>query len=223
MLVISIDGACRRNGKPDCVAAGGVFIMSLDDDLNINNTMLLSNYELKSTSQRGELLALLTSLDYVYEAKRPAQIITDSEYLFNSMTKEWCNSWARKGWITASGDPVKNKDIWLEIINAQRRCALVGCEITYYHVKGHAISFGKVTAKNLINQDTTGRMLYDTICNRFNSCTIKDSLLEQIIDLSVKNNGFKPDEDTLKRFIVTNTVADAVATRCVEAADALMK
>ena len=27
MLVIAIDGACRRNGKPDCVSAGGVFIM----------------------------------------------------------------------------------------------------------------------------------------------------------------------------------------------------
>ena len=223
MLVIAIDGACRRNGKPDCVSAGGVFVLHMDNELNVNNTTLLSNYELKSTNQRGELLALLTALDYVHEAQQHAQIITDSEYLFNTMTKEWCKNWMNKGWLTASGDPVKNKDIWLEIMNAQRRCEEAGYEVTFYHIKGHTISFGKVTAKNLINQDLSGRLLYNAVSERVDTTALKEGMYDQIVELSVKNNGFELDSSTLKRFIVTNTVADAVATKCVEAADALMK
>lgn len=223
MLVIAIDGACRRNGKPDCVSAGGVFVLHLDGNLNVVNTALKSNYETKSTNQRGELLALLTALDYVHGAQQPAQIITDSEYLFNTMTKEWCKNWMRKGWVTAAGEPVKNKDIWMEIMNAQRRCEEAGYEVTFYHIKGHAVSFGKVTAQNLINQDETGRALYDAISYRVATTELKEGVYQQIIDLSMKNNGFELDGTNLKRFVVTNTVADAVATKCVEAADALMK
>ena len=223
MLAIAIDGACRRNGKQDCVSAGGVFILHLDENLNVYNTALMSNYEIQSTNQRGELLALLTALDYVHEAQQPAQIITDSEYLFNTMTKRWYENWLRKGWITASGTPVKNKDIWMEIMKSQWRCESAGYETTYYHMKGHAVSFGKVTAQKLINKDLTGRALYDAIEHRVSTTQLKEGMYEQIIDLSVKNNGFELDDTTLKRFIVMNTVADAVATKCVEAADALMK
>ena len=78
MLLISIDGACRRNGKPDCVAAGGVFIQQFDKDLHLQQTSILSNYETSSTNQRGELLALLTALDHIWSAKQSTQIVTDS-------------------------------------------------------------------------------------------------------------------------------------------------
>lgn len=222
MLSIAIDGACRRNGKPTCVSAGGVFILHLDENLEISNTALMSNYELQSTNQRGELLALLTALDYVYEAQQPAQIITDSEYIFNTMTREWCKNWMRKGWITAAGTPVKNKDIWIEIVNSTRRCDAAGYEVTYYHIKGHSVPFGKVTAQNLIAKDTSGRTLYETINSRVDISNLKEGMYEQLVELSVKNNGFELDYETLKRFVVTNTVADAVATKCVEAADALI-
>ena len=93
MLVISIDGACRRNGKPNCVSAGGVFIMHYNNALELTHTALKSNYELESTNQRGEMLALLTAIDYVYDSKQSSQVITDSEYLFNTMTKNWCGNW----------------------------------------------------------------------------------------------------------------------------------
>jgi len=93
MLVISIDGACRRNGKPNCVSAGGVFIMHYNNTLELTHTALKSNYELESTNQRGEMLALLTAIDYVYDSKQSAQVITDSEYLFNTMTKNWVGNW----------------------------------------------------------------------------------------------------------------------------------
>ena len=224
MLVISIDGACRRNGKPDCVSAGGVFIQQYDKDLYLKQVKALSNYELKSTNQRGELLALLTALDYIWSAKQETQIITDSEYLFNAMTKEWYRSWQHKGWVTAVGEPVKNRDLWQAISQAYSRCEEAGIDIHFFHIKGHCIPFGKVTANTLLTKDPTGESLlvevlhkYDAVCS-----TTKKAQLDHANELSERNNGFQLVPTTLKRFVVANVIADAIATKCVEAADALM-
>lgn len=222
MLVISIDGACRRNGKPNCVSAGGVFIMHYNNALELTHTALKSNYELESTNQRGEMLALLTAIDYVYDSKQSAQVITDSEYLFNTMTKNWCGNWANKGWITSTGAPVKNKDIWLQIKHTHDKCLAEGIELIFYHVKGHTIPFGKVTAQRLIAQDSSGMMLYEAVSTKYDEVKDYRDVAGKVSELSEKNNGFIPTEDILKRFVVTNIVADAVATRCVEAADALV-
>ena len=222
MLVISIDGACRRNGKPNCVSAGGVFIMHYNNALELTHTALKSNYELESTNQRGEMLALLTAIDYVYDSKQSAQVITDSEYLFNTMTKNWCGNWANKGWVTSTGAPVKNKDIWLQIKHAYDKCLAEGIELIFYHVKGHAIPFGKVTAKRLLAEDSSGMALYNAVKQKYQAIKDEKDVYGKVADLSEKNNGFIPDEVILERFVVTNIVADAVATRCVEAADALV-
>lgn len=224
MLVVSIDGACRRNGKPSCVSAGGVFIQHFDEGLNLVQTKALSNYETKSTNQRGELVALLTALDYIWSAKQETQIVTDSEYLFNAMTKEWYRSWQHKGWVTAIGEPVKNRDLWQAISQAYNRCEEAGISIHFFHIKGHCIPFGKVTANTLLTKDPTGATLllevsskYDAVCN-----TTKKPQLEHANELSERNNGFQLVPDTLRRFVVANVMADAIATKCVEAADALM-
>lgn len=224
MLLISIDGACRRNGTPDCVAAGGVFIQQFDKDLHLQQTSILSNYEMSSTNQRGELLALLTALDYIWSAKQSTQIVTDSEYLFNAMTKEWYKSWQHKGWITVIGEPVKNKDLWQEIASAYCRCEDAGIDIVFYHIKGHCIPFGKVTANTLLTKDTTGASLMAEVFIKYDmvSKTTKKDQLEQANTLSERNNGFKLTPDKMRQFVVANVMADAVATKCVEAADALM-
>ena len=223
MLVIAIDGACRRNGKPDCVASGGVYIEEYTDG-SVTQTKVLSNYEVQSTNQRGELLALLTALDYVWSAKQDSMIITDSEYLFNAMTKEWFVGWKSRGWLTASYEPVKNSDLWREITHAYEKCRGDDLDIVFYHIKGHCIPFGKVTANSLLVKDPTGNALkfevykkYDAVCN-----TSRFETLKEANDLSTKNNGYPFDDETLRHFVVLNTVVDAVATKCVEAANSLM-
>ena len=223
MLLISIDGACRRNGMPNCVAAGGVFVQHFDENLHLTNTLTMSNYEVASTNQRGELLALLTALEYVCATKQPTQIVTDSEYLFNAVTKEWFKSWSHKGWVTAIGEPVKNKDLWQKIHYSYNKLEELDVDITFYHIKGHCIPFGKVTANTLLSKDSTGAQLmtevllkYDSVCE-----STKKTNIEQANVLSEKNNGFKFTPDKLRQFVVANVVADAAATKCVEAADAL--
>ena len=57
---------------------------------------------------------------------------TDSQYLVKGMT-EWINGWIKKGWKTASRQPVKNKELWQELNNLNKKH-----EITWVWVKGHA-------------------------------------------------------------------------------------
>lgn len=56
---------------------------------------------------------------------------TDSRYLIDGLTK-WMPGWKRKGWRTASGGPVLNRDLWEELDRAR----LPGLSLA--HVKGHS-------------------------------------------------------------------------------------
>ena len=217
MLIISIDGACRRNGQPSCIASGGVYIQQVDIVGNLMDSTTRAVHEKHSTNQRGEMLALLYALEYIATATQEAQVITDSEYLFNAMTKNWVDSWANKGWITASGEPVKNVDIWREIYRIYKLCKE---DIHFYHIKGHCIPFGKVTADNLLARDPTGLALFKQVELKYDEAApTKAKNLEAAQELSERNNGFRLTDEILKRFVVMNTVADAVATKRVDTAD----
>lgn len=220
--VISIDGACRRNGKPDCVSSGGVFIQYFNNFGHFERCGVGACYEKASTNQRGELHALLVALNYIAQetdAQDDIQIVTDSEYLFNAMTKTWFVGWASRGWLTASMEPVKNADLWMNVSNLYQ--TLLGRDINYYHIKGHCISFGRVTADRLLNLDCTGNLLLQEIYKKFDESVVtKQSLFSAAQKLSARNNGFPLPEDVFRNFVVANTVADAVATKEVDAADA---
>ena len=217
---MAIDGACRRNGQPDCVSAGAVFVMNIVDD-EVRSTFALSDHENKSTNQRGELLALKVALHYLTLADEPAQIITDSEYLFNAMTNGWAKRWSTNGWQTAAGEAVKNKDLWMQI---QNYSDALHSEVNYYHIKGHVIPFGKVTAMSLLAQDTSCRKLMDAVCLKYDMVAPQEKTIESIKhaqDLSQKNNDFGLPPYLLKRFVVANVVVDEIATRIVDSVDAL--
>lgn len=217
MLLIAIDGACRRNGQPDCVSSGGVFIQDFAEDGTVTRSGVISCFEANSTNQRGELKALIQALYHVYATQEPAQILTDSEYLFNAMTKEWPQRWAANGWITANGGPVANADLWQRVMQLEPR---ITSEVNYYHIKGHVIPFGKVTAEKSLQYDPTGKDLAKQVTDQLRRfAPRKADVIEHAQELSEKNNGFRFSDEILKRFVVANVVADAIATGAVEAAD----
>lgn len=221
MYVISIDGACRRNGKPDCVSAGGVFIQKFVDEKCIYTDLIYSS-ERKSTNQRGEITALSNALAYIRQmcsVGDTVQIVTDSEYIFNTMTKEWFIGWESRGWLTAAGEPVKNADLWKSIYALHKQCSEY-YDINYYHIKGHCISFGKVTANRLLDEDDSGSKLLQEIYKKYDaSLATKQDTFENAQELSYRNNGFRLPDNIFRRFVVANTVVDAIATKRVDAAD----
>ena len=59
--------------------------------------------------------------------------MTDSQYLKKAFTEGWLRNWQRNGWRTASKQPVKNKDLWLQLLDLAKLHAL-----HWEWTKGHA-------------------------------------------------------------------------------------
>lgn len=91
----------------------------------------LSGGEAATTNNRMELMAAIAALEVL---KEPCDVVltTDSQYVRQGIT-EWMAGWIRRGWKTAGGDPVKNRDLWERLHAAAARHA-----VDWRWVKGHA-------------------------------------------------------------------------------------
>ena len=91
----------------------------------------LAGGEADTTNNRMELMAAIAALEALKEAC-DATLHTDSQYVRQGIT-EWMPNWIRRGWKTAGGDPVKNRDLWerLHAANAKHK-------VDWRWVKGHA-------------------------------------------------------------------------------------
>jgi ribonuclease HI len=115
------DGACEGNPGPGGYAA----II----DRNGKRTEVKGG-ERQTTNNRMELLAVIAGLRTL-EEPATVSIVTDSQYVAKGMTT-WIHSWRRKGWRTASGTPVKNRDLWEELDTLGRRHRL-----RFEWIRGH--------------------------------------------------------------------------------------
>ena len=119
---IATDGACKGNPGP---GGWGAVIRSGTAEKE------LSGGERLTTNNRMELMAAIRALEAL---KRPCRVTlsTDSRYVMDGLTK-WLAGWQRNGWKTAARQPVKNADLWQELI-----AAAAPHRISWTWVKGHA-------------------------------------------------------------------------------------
>jgi ribonuclease HI len=61
------------------------------------------------TNNRMELRAVLEALDGL-PAGEQVEVISDSRYVVDALSR-WIHGWRRKGWRTAAGQPVLNRDL----------------------------------------------------------------------------------------------------------------
>lgn len=122
IVEISTDGACLGNPGP---GGWGAVLRYGDIEKEI------SGNEPDSTNNRMELTAAIEALKLL---KRPSDVIlyTDSSYVRNGIMK-WVAGWQRNGWKTANKQPVKNADLWKELVDAEDRHT-----VEWRWVKGHA-------------------------------------------------------------------------------------
>jgi ribonuclease HI len=91
----------------------------------------LSGGELLTTNNRMELVAAIKALEALNRPCRVA-LYTDSVYVRDGITK-WIHGWRKNGWRTADRKPVKNAELWQELLDA------VGPHRVEWHwVKGHS-------------------------------------------------------------------------------------
>ena len=87
----------------------------------------------RATNNQGELMAVLDLLHATASrAHEPLHVLCDSQYVINSVT-QWMPGWKTRGWRKADGKPVLNREL-LEQLDT----ALVGRQVTFEWVKGHA-------------------------------------------------------------------------------------
>lgn len=85
-----------------------------------------------TTNNIMELTAVIEALRLVkYPCK--IQIYSDSAYVVNAFLQGWIYNWIKKGWKTADGNPVKNKELWEELYSFTKTH-----EIKFIKVKGHS-------------------------------------------------------------------------------------
>lgn len=119
---IFTDGACSGNPGP-----GGWGAI-----LRFNGvTKELNGGEAETTNNRMELLAAITALNAL---KEPCEVdlYTDSKYVMDGISG-WIHGWKRNGWRTADKKPVKNAELWQELLRAA-----APHRIEWHWVKGHA-------------------------------------------------------------------------------------
>lgn len=90
-----------------------------------------SGAEAETTNNRMELRAVIEGLRGI---KKPSEVdlTSDSQYVLKGLS-EWMPNWKKRGWKTASKQPVKNVDLWKEL---DELASLH--EVRFHWIRGHA-------------------------------------------------------------------------------------
>jgi ribonuclease HI len=123
MIEVYTDGSCLNNPGPGGWAAkcyNPLFVLEGGAHTSTNNIM-----EMTAVVKTLEKCLEMNELDVV--------IYTDSKYVKMGLT-EWCKKWMSNGWCTASGGCVKNKELWVSMVELMDSMHSVHIE----WVKAHA-------------------------------------------------------------------------------------
>ena len=90
----------------------------------------------ETTNNRMELQAVIEALQAV--RKRPdlasarIDLFTDSQYVKNGIS-DWIHNWMKNGWKTRSKQPVKNQDLWKQLLSLSSAMS-----VQWRWLQGHA-------------------------------------------------------------------------------------
>jgi len=116
------DGACKGNPGP----GGWGALLRLG-----RHEKELSGGDPATTNNRMEMTAAIRGLEALVEPCE-VELYTDSKYLIDGITK-WVHGWKKRGWINASKKPVRNPDLWHQLIDLTARH-----KVSWHWVKGHS-------------------------------------------------------------------------------------
>jgi ribonuclease HI len=117
------DGACSGNPGP----GGWAALLRMGP-----HERVLSGGEALTTNNRMELIGVVRGLEALTRPCR-VRVHIDSSYVKNAFTNGWLDRWQRNGWRTLDKRPVKNRELWQELLAETARH-----EIEWVKVAGHA-------------------------------------------------------------------------------------
>ena len=122
-ITIYTDGACSGNPGP---GGWGAVLMYKE------NKKEISGGKLNTTNNEMEITAVIQALKNL---KYPCNVklYSDSAYVVNCFNQGWIYNWRKNGWKNASKEPVKNKELWQEMIELLNKH-----KYKFVKVKGHS-------------------------------------------------------------------------------------
>lgn len=122
------DGACRGNPGP----GGWAVLIRLASTTGTRaREKEVSGGEPLTTNNRMELLAAIRGLEALTKPCR-VKLHTDSTYVRDGITR-WIHKWRQNGWRTSDKKPVKNADLWQELVDA-----IEPHRVEWHWIKGHS-------------------------------------------------------------------------------------
>lgn len=115
------DGSCHGNPGP----GGWAAILEFGA-----KTRELTGNDPATTNNRMEMMAVIEGLRALTEPCI-VEVWTDSRYVVDGM-KSWLAGWKKRGWKTASKQPVKNEELWRALDEESGRH-----DVSWNWVKGH--------------------------------------------------------------------------------------
>lgn len=122
-VIIYTDGACSGNPGP---GGWGSILMYKDTKKEI------SGYKEDTTNNVMEITAVIEGLKLLKEPCK-VQIYSDSAYVVNAFNQHWIENWIKKNWQNSKREPVKNKELWLELYALIKKH-----DVEFIKVKGHS-------------------------------------------------------------------------------------
>jgi ribonuclease HI len=125
-IIAFTDGAAKGNPGP-----GGWGAIIVTPDQHVTE---LGGGSPHTTNNKMELGGAIAALRHVVDRPGAVAIYTDSTYVIQGIT-QWVFGWRKRGWKTAQGSDVLNRDLWEELWSLV--AARAGGEVDWRWVRGH--------------------------------------------------------------------------------------
>lgn len=126
-IIMFCDGACSGNPGP---GGWGTIVGTPQGEV-----WELGGASPKTTNNQMELTATIEGLKSLAASSGEILLYTDSTYVIRGIT-QWIHGWKRKGWRTAEGKHVVNRELWEELSDVVARRSKES-PISWKYVRGH--------------------------------------------------------------------------------------
>jgi len=126
-VVVFCDGAAKGNPGP-----GGWGVVIATPEGRVTE---LGGAAPHTTNNKMELTAAIRGLTAIEEIDGPVAMYTDSTYVIQGLN-EWIWGWRRRGWKTATGTDVLNRELW-QALDALASARGKG-GVAWHYVRGHS-------------------------------------------------------------------------------------
>lgn len=118
------DGSCLGNPGP----GGWAALLRLATN---GHERILSGGFAHTTNNRMEIVSVIEGLRALTQPCR-VDVYSDSQYVCNAVNKGWLYAWKKSRWVKSDKKPVKNRDLWEQMLPLLARH-----DVHFHWIRGH--------------------------------------------------------------------------------------